>query len=134
MWDFKLEAADVGFAVYYNEKPVRAYIRCNSGYGKFKPDDNRDTKVKLVFDNSYSIFRSKHVRLAIQVRLLKGKKIGSKKKDVGVEAAHKKNKDSNGPKSSKKSDMISAGNGRLSPNGQKEKRRRKKKTRVAMIN
>ena len=73
MWDFKLEAADVGFAVYYNEKPVRAYIRCNSGYGKFKPDDNRDTKVKLVFDNSYSIFRSKHVRLAIQVRLLKGK-------------------------------------------------------------
>ena len=38
----------LGFAVYYNEKPVRAYIRCNSGYGKFKPDDNRDTKVKLV--------------------------------------------------------------------------------------
>ena len=25
-WDFKLETADIGFSVFYNEKPVRAYI------------------------------------------------------------------------------------------------------------
>ena len=40
IWDFKLETADIGFSVFYNEKPVRAYIRCNvSKFYYPKPGD-----------------------------------------------------------------------------------------------
>ena len=39
-WDFKLETADIGFSVFYDEKPVRAYIRCNvSKFYYPKPGD-----------------------------------------------------------------------------------------------
>ena len=142
IWDFKLEAADIGFAVFYNEKPVRAYIRCNSGFGKFRPSDESDTKVKLIFDNSYSIFRLKNIRLAIQIKKYDVKKNNKKKQNDEDKAASdvkkkKKNsidgKSGNNASTIKNANSSRSANGRSSPKNGKGEKKKKKKIRVAMI-
>ena len=53
----------------FHSYTLQPYNICKqSGFGKFRPPDENDTNVKLIFDNSYSIFRVKNIRLAIQVK------------------------------------------------------------------
>ena len=119
----------------FHSYTLQPYKICKqSGFGKFRPPDENDTNVKLIFDNSYSIFRVKNIRLAIQVKKYENVN-NNNNNEIAIANTLKKKKKCSVGRDTKSSSRTNSGSGKLSPKSSKNKgeKKKKKKSRVAMI-
>ena len=119
----------------FHSYTLQPYKICKqSGFGKFRPPDENDTDVKLIFDNSYSIFRVKNIRLAIQVKKYENVN-NNNNNEIAIANTLKKKKKCSVGRDTKSSSRTNSGSGKLSPKSSKNKgeKKKKKKSRVAMI-
>jgi len=120
----------------FHSYTLQPYKICKqSGFGKFRPPDENDTNVKLIFDNSYSIFRVKNIRLAIQVKKYENVNNNNNNNEIAIANTLKKKKKCSVGRDTKSSSRTNSGSGKLSPKSSKNKgeKKKKKKSRVAMI-
>ena len=120
----------------FHSYTLQPYKICKqSGFGKFRPPDENDTDVKLIFDNSYSIFRVKNIRLAIQVKKYENVNNNNNNNEIAIANTLKKKKKCSVGRDTKSSSRTNSGSGKLSPKSSKNKgeKKKKKKSRVAMI-
>ena len=120
----------------FHSYTLQPYKICKqSGFGKFRPPDENDTNVKLIFDNSYSIFRVKNIRLAIQVKKYENVNNNNNNNEIAIANTLKKKKKCSVGRDTKSSSRTNSGSGKLSSKSSKNKgeKKKKKKSRVAMI-
>ena len=121
----------------FHSYTLQPYKICKqSGFGKFRPPDENDTNVKLIFDNSYSIFRVKNIRLAIQVKKYENvNNNNNNNNETAIANTLKKKKKCSVGRDTKSSSRTNSRSGKLSPKSSKNKgeKKKKKKSRVAMI-